>query len=901
MSDNHSEIIVRFAEGRATSLSKCENKAIAWGKLRERLSNPRRDRESLKQFLKLPLVEQGRLKGADGWFLGGAVEGGKRVSRNIASRDLICFDVDDCSPDIFFLIQQGVAPICRYEFQLHTTRKHTPEKPRFRMVLPVESPVQRAVYEPVTRILGTLIDPTLDGIDDVTFRVSQLMYWPTISRDSQWVAFHNPGELVEPETVLEGFERDWRDFKNLPFSEKRSRARRKADKAENPLEKRGVIGAFCRAFDIHAAIAEHIPEVYVPGDESSGNPRYTFSEGSVANGAVVYDDGLFLYSNHDTDPCGHQNVNAFDLVRIHKFGKMDEGVDLENTSVTDLPSFKAMVEFAKSLTPVTAELVQDKYDLAAMFDDLPPEEKGAIEDDPTDDLNDLLAELIGDAPDSGLPPRLVRRKPKKPPENWRETRLDLGAEGVIKQTLHNSTTIIANDPRLFGVIGLNAFSNKITARRSLRTKLPTVPPILVEDKVNGLPWKDVHDFSIRAILEAPRGDGKAGWGYKISDRDVRQAIRLTAENWIFHPVQEYYEDALDGWDNVRGRVETLFIRYLGTPDTPYYREAAKLALVANVARVYFPGHKWDHVPILTGAQGIRKSTFLKVLARHKKYHWFGELTAEMASGKDTVEQMLGKLIMELPELAHMRRGDVNTVKQFITLESDEVRLSYGARMSDFKRGGTFWGTTNETEYLKDGTGNRRFWPIACKVDRIDTDALEAEIDHIWAEAVIIYREMCREHGYKELPLYLTGEALEEATLLQDMAREEDSIQASAAQIAEYLSQPIRLSKLRRSWGDIAADFHEDDDPLVLRVKTCPREAYCETFNINPGELSKSRTLETAAGQMMGRVEGWRKTGKRIRVPAWGQVREYVREGASREELEQGYKHWEPQSDGPFPT
>ena len=116
------------------------------------------------------------------------------------------------------------------------------------------------------RLLAFLLDPTMDTVDDVSYRPAQMMYFPSISSDGEFIFHHNPGELCDGEAVLEGFP-EWRDFTKLPYSEKQGQKRPSAKKAEDPTTKPGIIGAFCRAYDIPAAIDKFLPDTYAPDDD----------------------------------------------------------------------------------------------------------------------------------------------------------------------------------------------------------------------------------------------------------------------------------------------------------------------------------------------------------------------------------------------------------------------------------------------------------------------------------------------------------------------------------------------------------------------------------------------------------------------------------------------------------
>ena len=204
-----------------------------------------------------------------------------------------------------------------------------------------------------------------------------MMYFPSCSADGEFIFHHNPGELCDAKEVLAGFP-GWEDFRNLPYSEKQGQKRPGAKKAEDPRTKSGAIGAFCRAYDIQAAIEKFIPDTYIPGDDHWGKPRYTYTYGSTSNGAVVEDDGRFLYSHHTSDPCSDRLVNPFDLVRIHKFGHLDEGVK-DDAKPSSLPSFKAMLEFIADDEAFLAEFatnIEDLFDDESEGTEVPGDEQG---------------------------------------------------------------------------------------------------------------------------------------------------------------------------------------------------------------------------------------------------------------------------------------------------------------------------------------------------------------------------------------------------------------------------------------------------------------------------------------------------------------------------------------------
>lgn len=452
--------------------------------------------------------------------------------------------------------------------------------------------------------------------------------------------------------------------------------------------------------------------------------------------------------------------------------------------------------------------------------------------------------------------------PPAPTINWTSL-LDLNPEGAIKPTLHNVELIVKNDPRLKGLPQLNEFTQETVQRtppgtRQRRKNAAKEVRQLsgrvweVKDPLNGVLWSDDRDFAIRSILEAPKTQG--GYGVKVTDRDLKAAVVLAANGNAFHPVREYLEKT--AWDGVR-RLDKLFVDYLGAEDSPYSYEVASLTMIAAVTRIFEPGHKFDHVPILEGAQGKRKSTFIRILGRH----WFGELT-EFSDTQKAVEVMQGKFVLEIPELAGFSRAEVNDAKAFVSRTHDRVRLAYARRAGEFPRQSVFFGSTNDAVYLLDNTGNRRWWPVKCNCETIDTAALEQVIDQVWAEAVVRYRGMRKKQPRGTLPLFLSPEAESEAAAHQEAARHESAEESYAGQIAAWLEKPIND-------GGFAVGDHQ----LPLRTSVCLREIWCDCLG------REDRAYKDIDGRILGRamrrVPGWKSAGTR-NAGRWGRQKVFVR-------------------------
>ncbi len=721
--------MIRFSVGSGRNLGKATNQTKSLATFAKRFSEPTRTQERHRDYLKLPEEEQKHLKSVAGWWYRTHVDGPVRNRGSGQPSDIVTFDFDYATPEFLQSFLDGTR-FADYEWILHTSRRHTDEKPRFRLIVILSSPIPNDHYVAVSRILAREIDPDMEHVDKVSFRPAQMMFLPTASQDQNYVFKHNSGQLFDSQDLLDTFELtdgDWHDISILPRCAGEE-LREAAEKAEDPTEKEGPVGHFCRAYNVIEAIETFLPDKYEPVDLATAKPRYTYLGGTTTNGAEVQDDGLFLYSHHGSDPVGDMLVNAFDLVRIHLFGDEDKADDRDKP-VTKRPSYLSMLAFIRNDPKYKAAQVAHNFDTSAMdFDDEdvgPTSSKEELVEDPE------IAELVGEAIQrdlEGAPISLpnvdqIRKKRPPAPDNWIST-LELTNDGRIIPNLSNIIQILENDGRTRNALAFNEFTGRAVIRDHLTMKLGYIPSYRCADRVNGTPIEDKHTDSIRAMLESPNGAGKVGYGLKVvTERDIHAAVDMVAQSNAFHPVREY----MKAQKRIAGlRAELAFIRYFGCPDTPYYREVSRLFFLGAVARVFEPGHKFDFCVILQGAQGKRKSTAIRIFAKG----WFGELKAEFKDEKKMIEQMIGRVINELPELSSIGRSAVEDVKAFLGGTESTVRMSYDRRGTTFLRQGIFIGSTNDDEYLIDTTGNRRFWPVPVLKALIDVDQIAREIDAI---------------------------------------------------------------------------------------------------------------------------------------------------------------------------
>lgn len=467
--------------------------------------------------------------------------------------------------------------------------------------------------------------------------------------------------------------------------------------------------------------------------------------------------------------------------------------------------------------------------------------------------HDWMDDLFGAGPlpavaDAEIPPE---------PIDWRSL-LQYTEDGGVKSSLPNLQVILENDPRTTGVCKFNLFTQETTLRgepgRAVRKSRDSKPIKQLDgfiwdvaDPVNGTLWGDIHDQALRAMLESQKGQG--GYDLKITDRDLRAAVETVARKDSFHPVREYL--TAQQWDGKR-RVDSMFIDYLGCPDTPYHRATSRLTLLGAVVRVFEPGHKFDFVPILEGLQGKGKSTFISILG----HAWSTELTGDFSDAKGMVELMQGSWIIEIPELQGFSRAEINDIKSFVSRTKDKVRLAFAHRAQIYLRQVIFVGSTNEGEYLRDATGGRRFWPIKCELEgQIDNARFKTEINQIWAEAYAMYLDMRKKQPYGTLPLYLAdSRAEQEALAIQDSRRVETAEDTLAGKIAAWLDNPIGTAS--------GFDDLEPDAPPAFRDETCLPEIWEECLG-REGAIPHREAI--MIGKAMTLLTNWERTSGTIRT------------------------------------
>lgn len=761
---------MKIAYGNSRMDKKWKNSDISWEDFCSRVKTTQRTTETVEEYRKMRKGGQDSIKDVGG-FVGGHLKDGRRKKGNVLSRSMLTLDMDYGTSTIW----EEISTFFPYQCCIYSTHKHTPENPRLRLIIPLFRDVGEEEYAAVSRMVAKEIG--IDLFDDTTYEPERLMYWPSTSRNGVFVYEEKNGSLLDPDEFLNKYD-DWRDTSTWPVSSRQSEVIDRSLKEQaDPLSKEGVIGTFCRTYSVSSAIDMFLKDIYEP---SAMIGRYDYIPADSSAGVILYDD-KFAYSHHATDPASGRLLNAFDLVRIHKFGHLDDRAT-ESTPPSKLPSFINMCEFAIQDDEVKAQFTKERMEQATI--------------DFTED-------------------------------NW-QTALELDKQGKIKDTLDNIVLIIRNDSELES-IAFNKHRDGIDARDGLPW----------EQMKGG--WNDSDNAALKVYLSNKYGI--------YSPTKTKDAILAVAAERSYHPIKEYL-DNLSDWDGI-DRVETLLIDYFNAVDNSYTRAVTRKMMVAAVARIVHPGTKFDSVLILNGPQGIGKSTFFAKLAGD----WFSDsLTLTDMKDKAGPEKLQGYWILELGELAGMRKTDVEVVKSFISRSDDKYRASYGVNVESHPRQCIIVGSTNaESGFLRDITGNRRFWPVRISGDgkRKAWQMSVYDVEQIWAETLVLYAK-----GEK---LYLEGSDVELATNEQADAMESDEREGLVRTYLDTLL-PDDWNALslyeRRNYLNGSEFGGESRVGTVERTLVCNMEIWCECFGRDASAMKPADSYAIAG--IMKKINGWNK-------------------------------------------
>lgn len=810
-------IKIAVAIGRSAEAKQWKNRSFFWTDFVNRLRRPQPTHERYSEYLAMSKREQGKVKDVGGYVCG-YLNGGRRGKTNVMYRSALTLDLDFAPYDLWdtFIMLWGCAAV------LHSTHKHSRETPRYRLIVPLDREVTPDEYVAIARKFAASIG--IEYFDPTTFDTNRLMFWPSVAKDGEYIFEEQAGEPLCADKIL-GMYRDWKDISEWAFSKKvKDRVSTELGrKQEDPLTKNNIVGQFCNAYDIHAAIEEFLPDVYEP----AGEGRYTYLQGSTASGLVTYDD-VFAYSHHGTDPASGELCNAFDLVRVHKFGSADE----EGSSTK---SYKLMSEFCRTLGPVKKEIARGIIDRDfegyvkrgpdagdGSYEAVPPRKPAPVE----------KANAAGDAPETS--------------DDWLEL-MRIDRTGKYENTAHNITLVLRNDTRLAGRFRYNSFSGEGYA----------VSPFPWDNEASAYPrtLDDMDSACLRNYMERVYGIASPP---KIDD-----GVVVELNGGSFNPVKDYF-NSLE-WDGV-ARIDTLLAECFNAADNIYTREVSRKWLVAAVARVMTPGCKYDTIISLVGEEGTRKSSFFRKLGGE----WFSD-SFTTVSGKEAYEQIIGRLIVEIAEMSAFDKAESVQIKHFVSKQEDRFRPAYGHRVRNFKRQCVFVATSNNRTFLRDQEGNRRFWPVDVRLKaktsgRLDPMSREfdALIPQIWAEAVAMWR--------LDEPLILSNEA----ELIADAERAGHvELDARRGMVEDYLNMDVP-----EDWADRTSEarifYMEEPEKykgvVYKRKYICIAEIWCECFGKRKEDLDYRRSRELTS--IMRTMPGWTQRSELRRFPVYGPQRYY---------------------------
>lgn len=402
--------------------------------------------------------------------------------------------------------------------------------------------------------------------------------------------------------------------------------------------------------------------------------------------------------------------------------------------------------------------------------------------------------------------------------DWKE-QLETSDKGRVLSNAFNTLLIFKNDEHLRGKFAFNQLTHK--------------PEI-----IGNVPWKRIsgykeitdHDDScLRNYLSVE-------YGIRAKDIIYDSLNEIVMDNQ-YHPIRDYLRGL--EWDGV-SRLDSLLVDFFDADDTELNRWQTRLSFIGAVARAVEPGCKFDYVLTLKGEQGVGKSSFFQAIAI--KDEWFSDSLDDMR-GKDGKEQLMGKWIIELGEMAAVSKGDQKRIKQFITSRVDEFRPAYGRRTIHSPRQCIFVATTNDELPLKDDTGGRRWWIVEVNSKWFEKDLKldRAYIEQVWAEAVYQYQYMKANDQSLKLPNSLE----EQAKKVQN----ENTDKGLYAGEIEHILERGYIEKFDQMQGKVRIPIN----------RTCPKHVWEEVLGRYKHEFTSAHGRDITA--VLKSLNGWEYVGR----------------------------------------
>lgn len=781
-----------------------------WEAFVAKCSKTHRTHETAREYAAMSKDQKGKAK--DGpCFIGGLMSGRRRTRTSIVHRQLICLDADFASTTFWedYMLIYGNTALA------YSTHSHTADAPRMRLIIPLDRPVDVNEFEPIGRRIAEQLG--IDQFDNTTYQVNRLMYFPTTSKDGAFVFEHTEGSLMSADEILATYA-NWKNIDEWPVGSRESRnILREVKKQQDPLEKDGVVGAWCRTHPMTETLDNILPDFYEAGDMEN---CYTWRHGSTSNGLKVFDD-KFAYSFHGSDPISMTLRNSFDLVRIHLYGNLDEAVP-KDTPTSKLPSQAAMEEHAAKDPECSYAIAKDRFRNAG-----------------EDFAEDLLDQETGE----------VTKVPFD--EDW-IGKLEVDRKGKFVTCVENLELILLNDPHLRGHFGMNTFASRF----EVLGKLPWNPA------AEHRPWTDDDWGGLRGYMQKEP--------YKMERTPKLEDAMSTIKPLIaFNPVRDYLDSLR--WDG-KPRLDKLFIDYLGVEDSVYSRTVTRKTLLAAVYRIFQPGVKVDNVLTLVGPEGKGKSEIPKRLGGE----WFSNtFSFHMLSGGNgirAIEQIQGIWIVEIAEMAGIRKAEVEAAKGFISAEKDYYRPSHGRETAMRKRQCIFIGTSNNVEFLQSANGNRRYWPLeiymTIPVKDIWQEFTPDEVNQVWAEAV---------HAYQQGEQLYIGREVEEMARKKQRQHEEKDDRREA--VIRYLNVLLPADWDTKTIHERRIFIESQGEPnfkmgTEVRTQVSAAEVWLECFGGSLKDMSTQNTKPIH--NILRGLEEWEPMKSKTDLKYYGTQRGYTR-------------------------
>lgn len=814
---------------------------------------------------------QGNIKDVGG-FIGGETENNRRVNGIKITRQLLTLDIDVSKSGVLPYLERNVDFYCL----VYTTHSHSPEKNRFRIVAPLSREVNADEYEALGRRIAYNIEnpehETFKGLfDETTFQANRLMFLPSVSMDGEYICellnldmLADEQKIIDVDKVLDDYN-DRNDIYEWFAPEKQDKTMIGKNTLTNksPLKAKGLVGAFNRTYSITQAIDKFLPHIYV---KEKRNDRYTFVGGDSYGGGLVLNDDTIFYSHHGTDPANLFYRSAFDLVRIHLFGKYDSKFtpekEIEDGVYENTESFLKMIEFCKDNTEVVLnsdanlalrqrlekqqDFIQDNFTISTDKDDL------FLEPVLNEDGIEVVEPEIVDEKE-------VARKEKEEDETW------LALLGNIKSKVGKMDVIFDHDSIVGNLFYYDTFRDNICFDRQAYWH---------STFTKGQPLQDRDMSHIRVHLEKV---------YDITGAAaIDDAIVVEADKIQRNKVLDWFESL--EWDGTE-RLETFFNEFFKVPLNPFTRSAFKHWLVGAVSRIYRAGSPMDLLLIIKGAQGIGKSLFFKKLAtidfNMPEDHLYSDTKIDFQKSKDSYEQLEGIWIYEWKELAGMNMSDQESIKAFVDKTEDKFRRSYGRRNVELKRRVAFGGTTNEKTPLRDRSGNRRFLVMESGLEQHECYINKPHIftqelrDQLIAEAIDLYKGGFDIFNWTEEELEWWEKTNDDNLTENDLNGIIGAYLTMKKPINWYSLSMDQMRDYYRNYdfvNDKSNDLYYSKERLMTYDKVCVRELWTIVINNNKASIDRyHRDLIIASVEH----NGWMQTKTQARFGHFGKLNSIV--------------------------